>query len=282
MTMNRRQFGAQGERLSCSIVVVIASSAEHMLPGVSTVHAGVAVSLNSTHQGRQDSELHSTAIRHRPCWTWSFSVTLVAVCIHGPSPRTGPPVHACLGCLACTRSGHQQTLDAVMLCAHELPPPLSPHRGVYQARHNWGRYTVLFPTKDAGAGVRRSKSKASLDVPKQRAAVTNGALVSGCKAWVRDDPGALSQRLHPDTWFRARRPRRCWSAVEATGTQRTCRAHAHWASSRRVRAPANVGQRLRASGPVASPSSWRPFAGKRAPGFYQRPGWGTNAGRPRC
>jgi hypothetical protein len=194
---------------------------KHTLPGVSTVHAGVAVSLNSRHQGRLHSELHSTAIRHRQCWTWSCSVTLVTVYTHGPSPRTGPPAHACLGCLACTRSGHQQTLDAVMLCAHEFPPPPSPHRvveapfvGIYQARHNWGRYTVagsvsgnLFPTKDAGAGVRRSKSKASLDVQMQRAAVTNGALVSGCQAWVRDDPGALSQRLHPDTWFRARLPR---------------------------------------------------------------------------
>jgi hypothetical protein len=35
------------------------------------------------------------------------------------------PGHACLGFLACTRSGNQQTLDAVMLCAREAPPPLA-------------------------------------------------------------------------------------------------------------------------------------------------------------
>jgi hypothetical protein len=178
-------------------------------------------------------------------------------------------------------------------CARARLPHRSPQQqsstrqllGIYQARHNWGTHAVaasvsgdLFPTKDAGAGVAPQQKQSLPPCPdaarrgdKWRACVWFATTRAPCQNVCTQTHGSALDSLGS-----------CWSAVKATGTQRTCCARAHWGSSRP--SAGTCEWRAENSGFWArrQPRFLTHLTGKRAPGLHKRPGWGTNDRRPRC
>jgi hypothetical protein len=171
--------------------------------------------------GRQSSGFTPLLSCINVCWAWSFGVTSVTVHTHGPSPRAGPPVPAWLGLPACTRSGSWQTLDAVIVgrssFAHHSrhahvssTRQLCIRRGIAGADIALGCQTTSFPQKMRGLcalALRRSQKQSLPRSPDAAPAVTNGSLVSVCKAWVRDDPGRLVTTSAPRHMVPRRLPR---------------------------------------------------------------------------
>jgi hypothetical protein len=249
----------------------------------------VAVSLNCAHpQARQTKQrLHTTSIMHQRM----LGVVIWSNFGNRTYPGTFTTDRAPSACMAWPPGlpGERQLADA--RCRHcralEFCTPLSPRPSVvdapivYQARHSWGRHCSwvsddLFPTKDARAlcsGVAPQPKATPPSISRCSAGRDKWFACVCLQGMGSRRPGAPCHNVCTQTHGSAPTPSAgsCWSAVKATGGQRTCRPPAHW-----VRLPHLIAHgiaRHLASGPVASPgSSSRRAQGKRAAGFHQRPG----------
>jgi hypothetical protein len=183
----------------------------------------VAVSLNCAHpQARQTKQrLHTTSIMHQRM----LGVVIWSNFGNRTYPRTfttgRPPVPAWLGLPARTGSGSWQTLDAVIVgrssfAHHSRHAQVSStrqlciKRGIDGADIALGCQTTSFPQKTRGLcalALRRSQKQRLPRSPDAAPAVTNGSLVSVCKAWVRDDPGRLVTTSAPRHMVPRRLPR---------------------------------------------------------------------------